>query len=473
MKRLLRNTAEACIFFALVFAALFSVSRLVERKASRKFFDAFLEDPRAYDVLFFGDSRFMNGMLPLEIWEDYGIAGYNLSCHGSSLPVTYWSLCNALDYAQPKLVVIAVDGVTGAEKITGSSGDLHMAFDFYPLTRTKMRAIEDLMYDSEAPDAVDDEGNLYRDIKWEYYLKLGKYHGRWKELTKEDWRRRPYTGNGGEMLVGVMPYEEYEIIEADVYAEETGHGFAYLRKAIETCQSRGVEVMLVNTLSLAMLRDQMAANTAASIAEEYGVDFVDITRLDCIVDYMVDCYDRQPHLNVSGTQKVTDYLGSYIRSRYDLPDRRKDVRYHEWAGRHDAYQDEKMQLIRQQSELNNILMMLHDDDYDMSMYIGPNAPVYSDDLAIVLMHNIAREHVLAGEEYEKGSASMYPLEGFDDALWNPKPYYLKRRGGQVSEYTGEKAHVMTEQEFGKTDENAILLKVFDRRTGAVVKQFEF
>ena len=79
----------------------------------------FLEEPEAYDVLFLGDSRFMNGMLPLEIWEDYGIAGYNLSCHGSSLPVTYWSLCNALDYAQPKLVVIAVDGVTGA----GAVGD--------------------------------------------------------------------------------------------------------------------------------------------------------------------------------------------------------------------------------------------------------------------------------------------------------------------------------------------------------------
>ena len=198
MRRILRNVLEACIFFVLVFVVLFSVSRLVERKESRKLFAPFLEDPKAYDVLFFGDSCLMNGMLPLEIWADYGIAGYNLACYGNSLPATYWSLMNALDYAQPQLVVIGVDDVGGIPKITGSSSDLHKALDFYPLSRTKIRAIEDLMYDPEMPDAVDDEGNLYRNIKWEYYFKLGKYHNRWHTLTKDDLNCRLDVKKGGK-----------------------------------------------------------------------------------------------------------------------------------------------------------------------------------------------------------------------------------------------------------------------------------
>jgi len=41
-------------------------------------FGGFLEEPGLYDVLFFGDSQFMNSMLPMELWAEYGIAGYNL-----------------------------------------------------------------------------------------------------------------------------------------------------------------------------------------------------------------------------------------------------------------------------------------------------------------------------------------------------------------------------------------------------------
>jgi len=473
IKRRFRRILEACVFFVLVFAVLFSVSRLVERKESRRLFSPFLEDPEAYDVLFFGDSRFMNGMLSLELWEDYGIPGYNLSCYGNSLAVTYWSMMNALDYAKPKLVVIGVDGVGELPKITGSSGDLHKALDFLPLSPTKARTIEDLMVDPEQPDAVDDEGNLYRDIKWEFYFKLGKYHNRWHALTADDVNGKLNVKKGGEMLIGITPYRDYEIIDEDVYAEENGHGFAYLRRAIEECRRRGIEVMLVNLLSPSMIRSQMEANTVRSIAEEYAVRYIDLTRIDSVVDYEVDCYDEQPHFNVSGTLKVTDYLGSYIRNHYDLPDRRSDARYDGWSAQQDVYRDEKMNLMRMQSELRHVLLMLHDDDYDVDLSIGQDAALYYDDLAVLLMHNIAREHVLAGEEYEKASSSMYPLGRFDDALWNPTPYYLERRNGIVRESVDEEAAERACGVFGEYDAAAALLNVYDRRTEELVKQFRF
>ena len=473
MKKVLCGILKAVVFFALVLAVLMPVSRLVERKDSSKRFSPFLENAEDYDVLFFGDSRFMNGMMPLEIWKDYGIAGYNLACYGNSMAATYWSMLNAFDYAKPKLVVIGVDGVVGMEKITGSSGDLHTAFDFYPLSKTKIRAFEDLMHDPEAPDARDDEGNLYRDIQWEYYFKLGKYHGRWNQLTMEDLIGRPEAKNGGELLVGIMPCEEYEIIEEDVYAEETGHGFAYLRKAIQACQEREIDILLVNLLSPLILGDQMAANTVASIASEYSVDFVDITRLDSVADYAVDCYDGQPHFNVSGTMKVTDYLGSYLHRNFDLPDRRNQAGYDGWEKLHHAYLDEKVDLLRRQTELDHVLLMLHDDDFDVSISVGRNAPLHEDDLGVLLMHNIAREHVLVGEEYDKSSGGMYPLEMFDQAYFNSQPYFFQRINGVVCESIGEEAQQKAYHVFEMNNETGTMLKISDRRTGEIIEQFQF
>jgi len=102
---------ESCVFVILTGMMLIGASRLLERKASRNQFGPFLQNPQQYDVLFFGDSRFVNCLFPMELWEDYGIAGYNLSCYGNTMPVTYWSMMNAFDYVTPKVAVIAINGV--------------------------------------------------------------------------------------------------------------------------------------------------------------------------------------------------------------------------------------------------------------------------------------------------------------------------------------------------------------------------
>ena len=455
-KKGILRTLEALLFIAMLTAVLLGASRLVERKKSRVMFGSFLREPQAYDVLFFGDSRFMNGMLPMEMWADYGIAGYNLACYGNSVPASYWSMMNALDYAQPKLVVLAVNGIGDERKITGSSGDLHTAFDFFPLSRTKVRAMEDLMFDPEFPDAVDDEGNRYQDIKWEYYLTMGKYHGRWNELTKEDLSVKENYQKGGEVLVGITPYGDYEVVDEDRYAEEGGHGYAYLRRTIEECRGRGIDVLLIHMPDPAMLKSQMHAHTVGSIAQEYDVPYIDLMQYDSIIDYDVDFYDDQPHLNASGTQKMSDYIAAYISQNYDLPDRRQDEAYAHWHAQHEAYVDGKMERIRTQEMLNHVLLLLHDDDFDVRMAVRPSAALYNDELGVLLMHNIAREHVLPGNEYEMWSGDMYPLAVFDEAYWNYDAYFLQLKEGTVHEMAGEEARQAMQSVFGGMDADVMI-----------------
>jgi len=187
----------------------------------------------------------------------------------------------------------------------------------------------------------------------------------------------------------------------------------------------------------------------------------------------VDCYDREPHLNMSGTLKMTSFLGSYIHERYALPDRRDDVRYVHWNEQLDDYKDAKLSTICMQKELNHILMLLHDKDFDVRIAVRPKSTVYYDDLSILLMHNMARERVLIGEQMLKASSLMYPLEGFDQALREQLAYYLRRESGVSMEYVGAEAEHAVRDAFGTDETSTVMIEVIDRRTGESAAQMRF
>ena len=102
---------EAALFLALLWGAVTVVSNVLERKASKIKYAPFLENPQQYDVLFIGDSHVYNGVFPMEMWDDYGIASYNIACYGNTIPVSYWNMMLALDYVTPRLMVIGVKDV--------------------------------------------------------------------------------------------------------------------------------------------------------------------------------------------------------------------------------------------------------------------------------------------------------------------------------------------------------------------------
>ena len=269
-----------------------------------------------YDVLFLGDSIMNTGVFPMEMWEKYGIAGYNIASYGNTLPITYWALQNALDYAKPKLVVLDVQGVSKSYKLSGNSSDVHTAFDCYSISKTKIEALDDLMDD---PNAVDDDGVAYVDMKWEYLFTLGKYHARWSELTDTDFHPVYNREKGAKSVIAVADVGDYDLIDEDMATEESGQtGFVYLRKIIEDCQARGIDVLLVHLPYPANEQQQMDANAVAYIAEDYGLNYIDFVSMDQVADYATDCFDAHEHLNPSGARKVSDYLGRYITEHYDV-----------------------------------------------------------------------------------------------------------------------------------------------------------
>lgn len=434
-RTILRFFAGA-LFFALLILSIWVASRMMQRKESLTRVGPFISRADEFDVLFIGDSHMVNDVFPLELWRDYGIASYNISSYGNTLPVSYWAMMNALDYASPKLMVIGVKDVEKGYKLSGSSSDVHTALDGYPLSLTKIRAIEDLMDD---PYAVDDSGNSYVDLKWEYYFTLAKYHSRWEEAGISELFYTPNVHKGAAFALSVSEPREYDIIDERQAYEEDGVGYVYLRRMIEACQSRGIDVLLVHLPYPASESDQMAANSIRYIAREYGVSYIDFVNLDQVVDYQTDMYDSFSHLNPSGARKVTDYLGRYISEHYRIPDRRADGRYAAWAEDYDRYAEFKLDIIRQQGELSAALMLLHDESYSAMISVKADSPVYADATLLRLMQNVGREHVYEEDAYSKWSDALYPLAWLDRAAAKGAAYFalVDRGAGAIEERAGQ------------------------------------
>ncbi len=423
-------------FCILLFGVIAGVSRLVERKESREKMQPFLSRAEEYDVLFLGDSIMSTGVFPMEIWEKYGIAGYNIASYGNTLPITYWALQNALDYAKPKLVVLDVQGVSKSYKLSGNSSDVHTAFDCYPITKTKVEALDDLMDD---PDAVDDDGVAYADMKWEYLFTLGKYHARWSELTDADFHPVYNKEKGAKSVVAVADIGDYDLIDENMATEESGQtGFIYLRKIIEDCQARGIEVLLVHLPYPANEQQQMDANAVYAVAEDYGVDYIDFVSMDQVADYATDCFDAHEHLNPSGARKVSDYLGRYIAVHSDIADHRGEAAYAAWVDDAAAYRQKKLADFESQSDLASALMLLHDDDFACAVTIGAGSDVFESDKLMNLMQNIAREHVFEEDLFAKWSNSLFPLERLEEAAQSGRSYAvtINRAAGEIAETVG-------------------------------------
>jgi len=118
-------------------------------------------------------------------------------------------------------------------------------------------------------------------------------------------------------------------------------------------------------------------------------------------------------------------------------------------------------------------MLLHDKDFDVRIAIRPESSFFYDDLSILLLHNMARDRVLAGEEEERASSFMYPLEGFDKALRELQDYCVCRESGVITEYTGPAAKRATCEVFDIDETSTVMIEVKDRNGDKPAVQMRF
>ena len=97
------------------------------------------------------------------------------------------------------------------------------------------------------------------------------------------------------------------------------------------CKEKGIEVVLLHLPKMSWTYEKSQA--METFAEEQGVDYVDFDteeiRTQVGLDPAVDYYD-QGHVNLTGSVKVSEWLGNYLDQTYDLPDHRGEEAYAQW-----------------------------------------------------------------------------------------------------------------------------------------------
>ena len=415
----IKKIIRAAVFTAGLCLIVCKLSDIMELKNSRQMYSDFYETEENFDVLFLGTSHVSNGILPLELWNDYGIASYNMSGHGNQLATTYWVLKNALDYTKPELVVVDCSYLgEDAKTSLVSMNQTHIALDSIPFSINKLKMVNDLFDNGED--------------KAEFIADFIIYHGRWGELTKDDfdWPKLSFKGAAPGYEVAVP--QAVEEVDEEQKSDPNVNGVVYLKKIIEECKENDIDVMLTYLPFPATADKQKESHLANDIAKEYDIPYINFLKMD-VVNLNTDCQDPDSHLNISGARKVTDYLGSYIADNYDVEDRRQDAEYASWNEEYDNYSLSMTEYLKTQTDLKNELMLLANEELSTCVYINGNSPALADSQTLELIQNIVYFTIdIAGKNNivksgETNTDSMNPEKSeclVSDAAANGEDYFL-------------------------------------------------
>lgn len=430
MKNKLLNFCKAALFLFLLVICLLAAVIVVRRKESSYKYADFFDKAKKnqIDVLFMGSSHVINAVNPATLYREYGITSYNMGGHGSVMQATYWELIESLDYCKPRFVVVdaymlekdyqyldVMEENAAADDINTSVEQLHLNMDAWPLNRLKIAAVNDL---------IKDQGK-----RNQFLFDFIVYHDRWSELDANDYRALNGTSDRNQLFGAEMRYEVEKTPVSYPAPEEgallSGHtvGQEYLRKIIDECQRDGIGIVVTYLPFCADTEDMVAAGSAGAVAGEYGVPYINMLDMD-IIDIRTDLNDTG-HLNASGAEKVSKYLGSWLSENGDFIDHRGDAAYADWQEKSDAYYEELTWMTGSEQDLYTELELLSMNETSSIIYFNQGSGAFHDDTLRKMVSNIAGTDNIyqANGPYilinDVGSGKCY--EAFDEGFLNGVP----------------------------------------------------
>lgn len=417
------GAVKIIFFFIIVLLVLRLAANLTERKESRNKYSDFMELSDQVDVLFLGSSHILNGISPIQLYSEYGITSYNMGKHGGMVTESYWTLMNALDYCSPKCVVIDLwaldrdyqyvdvwDELETGEIHRDTVSLLHTNMDVWPLSRTKIAAVNDLIFTPE----------IKKEFLWDFSL----YHTRWSSLTSADFMADDERSDdvyllGAEQRTGL--YLNPHILQADDTTQVLpGRSVCmmYLDKILTECSERNIDVMLTFLpMAVSYDQDRQAVNTAAQIADEWGIPFLNFLphETPSFMDFYTDMSD-DTHLNTNGMRKMTSYIGLVLRDTYALPDHRGDADYGTWQAKSEEWQLSRIKRLCRQTDLYAELGEIQNINASVIIFMRGDSKAIHDSLVRRFIKQLTGTEVI------------------DNALAANGPYLLIRDAtGQISD----------------------------------------
>lgn len=350
------------------------------------------EEKDSIDALILGTSHPSRGILPMEMYELYGIKSYNLANSLQSIEASYYTLQEAIKSQHPQIVIWDVSNLYISEV---NEAAWRLAIDEIALGKNKVLLTKE--YLKKIEDTRETTINLL--------FPLLEYHTRWKELSKQDFNFKIcnlYYGKGGEIyssVTGAVSAEKMNSMVNDllrnnekviyeynrgVFSEKHEENVLYSTEIPSTniewfykikklCDINDIQLLAIKVPTV---KEPQWNNSAWSIekykkvkafCDENGVAYYDLLYdTDVGFDWNKDSSDGGYHLNLYGAQKLSLNLGSYLKEHYELSDERNE----QWDRDLILYKKVcKIALLQLEQEFVTYINMLADEYKENTIFI--------------------------------------------------------------------------------------------------------
>ncbi len=315
------------VFFSTVFCGLNFFMQPVWRDWNHyDTIHGFYEQPEnTIETVFLGSSVMVNGITPMELYENYGICAYNLGTEQQPVMVSYYWLQEAYRLHSKSLKTAVIDSsmlVRDADK------------SFY------RKAISPMRFSSVKYEAVKAYSSNINE-RLTYLIPFLEYHSRWNDLGKNDFTKGKsevcsYTRGYNLSTYTLLDENKYDELKVpDHYIKDTAsrqelneEALGYFEKMIDFCENNYIRLVVIKTPRFAW--SDASHNSVKEIACQHGLDFIDFNYVpyadEIAFNYATDSADGD-HMNYQGAAKLTDWMGKYLVDACKATDVRGDERY--------------------------------------------------------------------------------------------------------------------------------------------------
>ncbi|MBE6775104.1 MAG: hypothetical protein E7543_02825 [Ruminococcaceae bacterium] len=282
------------------------------------FFD---ERENSLDAVFLGSSATYAFWTPPVAFAEYGITVYSFSNAAQPTFAARYLIEDARKTQPDALYIINISHL-----LENYGNHLHKLLVNYPNSINKL----------EMTDYLCDMGGLSLSERMEHYFPIIRFHERWSELTKEDFKPSEDKYKCGSTYTSFLSKTtdvsglKYDF---ETRAELSENDLRGLTELMDYCEQTEVKVLFVIVPQAVSDKERFAEqNTTADILTGRGFDVLDLRKHteEIGLDLSADYYNAK-HTNLHGSLKITDYISRYLVENYGFGDKRGQEEYSDWT----------------------------------------------------------------------------------------------------------------------------------------------
>lgn len=360
MNTKLKNLLKGIFEIGLLIIVLVIISRIMVLKSEDGYDQMqsfYKQKSNTVDALFLGSSKVYCQIDTGILWDDYGISGFNLGGAEATTWNSYYYLKEVVKTQKPKVIFYDV-GILANEPDVEFQKDKWAITNNYGMKWNKNR-IDQLLENTEDFDS-------FREL----VFPLGTMHSRYLELTENDFddKNNNITYKGFDYRSATTSLEEQDVSHVIGQTPLTEKQEEYIVKMFDLAKEANIPFVVIVAPYMVSEEDQRIFNYINELCDNNEIIFIDFNELydELGIDFATD-FAEELHMNFSGTEKYSSYLGKYITDNYDVTDHRGDKKYASWEA--DA-------LINRQNRLAYDINNTYDADEINSVIMNDNYVVF-------------------------------------------------------------------------------------------------